>query len=809
MIYNNLKIAFRSLWRKKSFSLLNILGLAIGVAASLLIFSVIRNELSFDAYHKKADRTYRITTTIINRSNGEVNGRNAGVTMPLPDVLRRDFPQIEKVACYWFFGNAQVYIPGKQGEEEKRFKSIKGTAWADPGVFEMFDFTWLEGNAKELEQPNTVVIAESVADNYFGGYQQAIGRTVEMYSFRLPLRITGVFKDLPGNTDMPFLICPSFATLKKVQPDFFTNWAALNDNLSCFVLLKEGVTPAALSSQFPALVKKYYGEDQRGTSAYSRLGMQPMRTVHLDAEFVSPVHNAFSRRELWSMGLIGIFLLLVACINFINLATAQSVSRAKEIGVRKVLGSGRLQLLRQFLNETGVITFFALLLSIIIAKAAMPSMCQLIERNITLWHPVTGIYLLCTGIAVTMLAGFYPAVMLSGFNPVAAIKSRISSRSVGGVSLRRGLVVLQFVIAQLLVIGTVVVVQQMKYFREKPMGFDKGSTVMINLPSDPSLLPKYDLLKTRLKAIPGVENASICVEGPSARWNVWESELYFNGEKEKRSFLTSHQVGDSDYLNTFGITLKAGRLPFASDTIRELLVNEMMVKKLGLPNAEAIIGTTITFFKDGRGIPVVGVVHDYNTKSLREEIMPAVLHAGREAYENIALRIPPSKMKTVIPEAQRIFTEVYPTYMFDLAYLDERIESYYRSEEITGQLFQVFAVLAIFISCLGLYGLVSFMAVQKTKEVGVRKVLGASVKSIVYLFSKEFTLLVGLAFLIAAPVGYYFMKAWLSDFHYHINLGVGVFVLAIVLSIGVAWLTVGYTAVKAALTNPVKSLRAE
>lgn len=340
------------------------------------------------------------------------------------------------------------------------------------------------------------------------------------------------------------------------------------------------------------------------------------------------------------------------------------------------------------------------------------------------------------------------------------------------------------------------------------MGFDKESTVLINLPSDSALATRYDHLKARLSAVRGVEKVSLCLDGPSNRWG-WQSDFYFSNSAEKPSFLATRMYGDSNYLETFQITLKAGRKPFHSDSAatQEVLVNETMVKQLGLSSPEAILGKTIGLDKSEK-MPVVGVIQDFNNRTLREEIKPMIL-MGNNIYEYVALQIRPDQMPATLPEVQKVFAAVYPTYMYDLTYMDERVGDYYQAEAITGLLFQVFAFLAVLISSLGLYGLVSFMAVQKTKEVGVRKVLGASVQSIVYLFSKEFTALVGIAFLISAPLGYYFMQGWLEDFHYHITMGWGVFACAIILSIGIAWITVGYKAVKAAIANPVKSLRAE
>ena len=347
----------------------------------------------------------------------------------------------------------------------------------------------------------------------------------------------------------------------------------------------------------------------------------------------------------------------------------------------------------------------------------------------------------------------------------------------------------------------------MSYFRNRPMGFDKEGIALINLPSDSSLKVKYPLLKNRMLDIPGVISASLCMEAPANFFDRSHS-FYFDNKAEKEQFNIAWQFADTGYLKTFGIQLLAGRTYFPSDTVRELLINETAVKKLGFRSPNDILGKTIAF-DDGQKYPIVGVVKDFNSRSLHSGIAPMVLTSSYESYEWIALRLDRNKMKTALDQVQKTFTEIYPTYMYDRIFFDERIEEFYGNEAITSRLFKIFSFLAIFISCLGLYGLVSFMAVQKTKEIGVRKVLGASVQSIVYLFSREFTILIGIAFLIAAPVGYYLMREWLSGFYYHTSIGWEVFVIAIIISVIIAWITVGYKAIKAAIANPVKSLRTE
>jgi putative ABC transport system permease protein len=814
-MFNNtdFKIAFRSLWRKRAFSFLNIAGLAVGIAASLLIFLVIKNELSYDRYHTNKDRIYRVVSTLTSRSNGEVSGYQSAVPGPLPDAMRHDFPALEQVATVFGLGRAQIYVPGKDLSDEKRFNEKDGLFFAEPALFKIFDYNWMVGNAEGLKDLNTVVINQSLAENFFGDYNNAMGKTIQLWSYRIPLRVVGVFKDLPLNTDVPVRLAASYATMVKLNAnDMFLkkDWGSVYGGMDCFVLASAKQRTEVLQMQLPAFVKKYYQEDADKRPTITNLSFQPLKEMHLDKRFETYGAMGLSKTELWSLGLIGLFLLLVACINFVNLATAQSVSRAKEIGVRKVLGSTRRQLLGQFLNETALITVFSILLGCLLAAVTLPYLSIVMRKPIALNiqdYPAVAGFLLLTGAIVTLLSGFYPAMVLSGFNPIAAIKSKITTRTIGGISLRRGLVVLQFLIAQLLVIGTLVVVKQMDYFRKRPLGFEKEAIVLLNLPSDDQYKPKYAYLKEQLLQTPGVADVSLCMDAPSSGGG-WYTDVYFDTNPERESFMTNHQFGDAAYFSTFKLKLTTGRLPYASDTVRELVVNEAMVKKLGLKSSADIIGKTIGSTSNIK-YPIVGVVKDFNNKSLREEIEPIVISSSFKSYNFIAVRLNPAKMKAALPAVQKTFTGVFPTYMYDCTFLDDRIENYYVTEAITAQLFKVFAFLAIFISCLGLYGLISFMAVQKTKEVGIRKVLGASVQSIVYLFSKEFTILIGISFLIAAPLGYYFMQEWLANFHYHTNIGWGVFAMSVLISVVIAWCTVGYKAIGAALVNPVKSLKTE
>lgn len=807
MINSYLKTAFRSITRKKTFTILNIAGLATGIAAALIIFLVIHYERSYDAYHTKANRIYRITTNVTNKSNGEISDRFSKVPPQFSDRMKEDFPMAEKIGEASYQGGAQIYVPTSGTTAEKKFKQ-SGIFFTSPELFSIFDYTWLSGNADGLSAPNTVVISETTARAYFGDVNNAVGKTIQMWSFRVPLQVSGVFKDLPANTDLPVKLGISMPTIRKLSPEFFTDpklWNASDGYAQCFVLLKNKQQVTAVTAGLTTFSDRYYQKDNNLTT---QLQLQPLSAMHLDKRYGNFVPARLSSKELWALGLIGIFLLLVACINFINLATALSVNRAKEIGVRKVLGSTRLQLLSQFLMETALITILSIAMAVAIAVTTLPYISTLVNIPLSLslfMKPAVWMALLLCGVVVTLLSGSYPGMVVSGFNPVLAIKSRISTKSTGGASLRRGLVIFQFVIAQLLVIGTLVVVKQMRYVNRQSMGFNKEAVVLINLPSDSALKLKYDYLRTRLSEVPGVNAVSLCNEAPSADWE-FQQEFYFDTNPVKQPFKIAAKAADTGYYNTFGIQLIAGRKPYPSDTVKEIAVNEITVKKLGFSSPEDIIGKTITTM-DHKQFPIVGVINDFNTKSLHEAITPLFVGSQKGAYEFVALRLQPEKMMPTLKTVEQTFTGIYPSYLYDLTFLDQRISDYYQAEVITARLFQLFAGIAIFISCLGLYGLISFMVVHRTREVGIRKVLGASVGSILFLFSREFMILIGVAFLIAAPLGYYFMQIWLSGFYYHTAIGGGIFIASMLLSVLMAWVTVGYKAWMAARANPVKNLK--
>lgn len=639
MLKNYFKTAWRNLKNHRSYAAINIVGLAAGIATTLTIYVVIHYELNYDRFEKNKNSICRVVTKYKNRVTNEVAEYSGNAAIPLSKAIRNDIPKFKKVANVWNIGGAQIHIPipGKDLADEKRLKQNDGLFFVEPDLFSMFDFKLIAGSTQRLNEPNTCVLNETLANTFFGDWQKAIGQTIQMWSFRVPLQVVGVFKDLPANTDLEVKMGASFETMHKINPYFFehADYSFAPWPSECFVLLPEQSKPEEFDPQLEALVHKYFPPETSPNKKAS-LSLQPLKNIHLNEDLGTYKGDALTHKELWSLGLIGFFLLLVACVNFINLATAQSVNRAKEIGVRKVLGSSRTQILNQFLNETAVITTAAIIIGFGLSQLALPFISNLTRKPLSLnpfQNPSIAIFLVLLGIVVNFLAGFYPGLVLAGFKPIEAIKNKISARNIGSISLRKGLVVFQFVIAQLLIIGTIVVLQQMKFFRNQPMGFDKNAIAFIELPSDSLDQTKYPYLKEQMQKVPGVENAAFMMDAPVS-FGSNNNTFYFNNEPIKKDFMADLQFADTGYTNLFHIPVVAGRIPYQTDTVHELLVNETLAKKLGFQHYNEILGKTLSF--DGIvKFPIVGVMHDFNSKSLKQAVPPFVLATNIHAYNFI------------------------------------------------------------------------------------------------------------------------------------------------------------------------------
>jgi ABC-type antimicrobial peptide transport system permease subunit len=522
--------------------------------------------------------------------------------------------------------------------------------------------------------------------------------------------------------------------------------------------------------------------------------------------------HPFSKQLINVISLIGLFLLIIACVNFVNLATAQAVNRSKEVGIRKVLGSNRLQLVLQFVSETLLITLFAVMLAAGIAVVTLPMLNNLLEVHLGrgfLLNPQVLLFLTGVVIGVTFLAGFYPALVLAGFNPIEALRNKIKAGRASGISLRRVLVAVQFCIAQFLVIGTLVLVYQMNYFKNKELGFNKDAVITVPFPGDSLGRARINGLKDGLLQQPGIKDVSVSLYGP-ADPSGWYADFRFNNAPKPVDFGVSLKWADPEYFRLYDIQFVAGGPYKNTDTISGYVVNETLIHKLGITDPNKAIGKYIMVWNDQKkNVQITGVVKDFNSGSLRDAIPPVLMAPWKAFYSKLNIKIEPSGVSQTLAGVERLWNKTYPDGVYEFQFLDKTVAGFYKNEDQLTALYKIFAGIAIFISCLGVYGLVSFMAIQRVKEVGIRKTLGASAGNIILLFSKEFTVLILIAFSLSAPCGYYIMHNWLQDFTYRITIGPGIFILAIVASLGIAWLSVAYRAGKVAFANPVKSLRSE
>jgi len=800
MFKNYFKTAIRNLLGHKGSSIINIAGLAVGFAAFLLIFLVIQYEKSFDNFHRNGKNIYRVVRIGKNPVNREYR---TGVPFPVTPTLRADFPQLANAAAIFGATDVQVNVTAADGSILKKFKEPLGVFLVEPQFFRMFDFTLAKGNiTKALNDPNAALLTKDIATKYFGDWNAAIGKTLGIFGNNIT--ITGILNDPPANTDFPLGVVLSYATL--TQGVNMTNWANISDANCCFVQLSS----SSQKKQFDKLLNDFVDKHIKAVNPGYDLALQPLSEIHYDARYGTFSGRTFGKDLIIALSLIGLFLLVIACVNFINLTTAHAINRAREVGVRKVLGSNRAQLIFQFLGETGITSLVALMGSAIIVFICIPLVNHLLDIHLStsvLYSARSILFALGTLLVVIFLSGFYPALILSGFNSAKVLKSTFGTDNKKGILFRRGLVVFQFVIAQALIIGTLVVTSQMDYFRNADMGFTKNAIINAGFPGDSLSRTKNDLLRNELYKVAGIENLSLSSFTPAEN-DGWYTDLRLPANHSNSpDMIVSMKPADTSFFRLYDLPLVAGRIYFPSDTMREFVVNETVVKKLGIRNPQEAIGKLINV--NGSTFPIVGVVKDFHMNSLRDPIGNVVLTTMKDAYGLVNIKINLAKTKSIIAAMERIWNRNFPDYMFEYSFLDQSIANYYKQENQLSQLYKIFSGIAIFISCLGLYGLISFMAIRRKKEIGIRKVLGAPVRGIVIMLSREFTVLIVIAFLIASPIAWYFMHQWLQQYTYRIMIGLWFFAATILGSLCIAWLTVGYTSIKAAIANPVKSLRTE
>ena len=801
MFKNYFIIAFRNLLSKKFYSIINILGLSIGLTSCILIFFYIYHELSYDTLHTKADRIYRVGLY------GKISNQEIATTVtcpPLAFTAVEEFPEVENATrIFHFYGNPTIRYGETVIAEEKVY-------FADSTFFDVFSFKLLEGNpATALTAPNSLVITEDVAQKYFGN-EPALGKIVLVGDEKIPHEVTGILEKIPSNVHFRFNMLRSMASLELSRDgDWF------NNSFITYLLLHEGASPASLKAKLPELVEKYVGpEIQRymgiSLETFSQQGnqygyfLQPLLDIHLYSNLKEELEPNGDITYIYIFAAIAFFIILLACINFMNLATARSANRAKEVGIRKTLGSLRSSLVWQFMTESVLLSLIATILAVVAASILLSPFNNIAGKDIsgelftTPWFLLS---LLGLMLIVGMLAGSYPAFYLSSFRPVEVLKGKLKA-GMKSSGIRNMLVVFQFFISITLIICTLLVYKQLEYARKKNLGFEKENVVVIyglqRLSDGQQTTFKQALLNQSQ-----VVDASISTNIPPG--SISTTIVRETATKEDISLYT-YWV-DYDYLPTMQIELLEGRnfsRSFSTDTAAVLL-NEAAVQAFGL---EDPLNEEVVYVGVNQPYKVIGVIKDFNFESLRKEIRPLALRLTTQGA-CLAARITSDNVPNTLTLIESIWDQHAPDESFQYAFLDENYDALFRAEQRLGKVFSIFTGLAIIVACLGLLGLAAFMAEQRTKEIGIRKVMGASVTNVILLLSKDFTKLVIIAFVLAIPVAYFIIKKWLEGFAFRTNIDPGVFLLAGISALLIAWFTVSWQSIKAALANPVDSLRNE
>jgi ABC-type antimicrobial peptide transport system permease subunit len=822
MIKNYFTIAIRNFWKHKIFSLINVSGLAIGISAALVIYLIVQFEFSFEKFRKDNDRIYRIVTDMT-FPGGSVF-KNSGVPMPMPVAVRTDLTGIETATHFVTTYDMKVTVPVAGSQSPAEFKKQTNIVYADEFYFSIFENEWLAGSKQTvLKDPFQVVLTEERAKIYFGNFaaNDLIGKQIT-YNDSIKTTVAGIIKDPDEKaTDFRFKEFISLATVMTTGlKDHFggDDWGSINSVSQLFVKLKEGSKPEQLNTQFPNLRKKYRkSTNEEKDDTEHRL--QALADIHFNSEY-----DAFERQAhkptLFGLLAVAAFLLLLGCINFINLTTAQASQRAKEIGIRKTLGSGKRQLIFQFLSETFLLTLLATILSIVITPWLLKVFSDFIPPEInfsSINQAHVWVFLLLLVLVMTGLSGFYPALVLTKFKPVTVLKNQLHANTAKSRKawLRKSLTVTQFVIAQFLVIATLVVGKQISYSLNKELGYKKEAIVYFHTPWD-FFSNKEDnrrfALFEKIKAIPEIEKISLGGTPPAHPGAASSTFKVDNGQKIIE-LMAETMYADPDYFGIYKMKLTAGRFPEQSDTLNEYLINEAYAKALGFTNPADALGKL--FDRGKKKVPIVGVLADFHTKSTREAIKPLTYSSVRKNCYTIHLALKsqsrsPGLWKEGLAKIEKEFKKLYPEDdAFEYKFFDETIAAFYKKEQDISRLLKWSAGLCIFISCLGLLGLVIYTTNTRTKEIGVRKVLGASVTQIVSLLSKDLVSLVLMAFIIASPLAWLAMTKWLQEFAYRTDISWWIFAACGISMLVIAVILLGIRTIRAALANPVKSLRTE
>ncbi len=790
MFTNYFKTTWRNITRNKSHALINITGLSIGLACSLLIFLWVQNELSVDGFHKKGDRLYKVFEREYYKDHIDGNYDTPG---SLADELKRRIPEVEDAVMMQDENNRKTLQAGG------KIIKVEGT-FASAGLFSVFSYPFVTGTpATALSLADNITLSEKTADAFFGSAQNAMGKVIRFDNKR-DFKVSAVYKNIPATASRTFDYVISWAALQQDQP-WLKEWT--NSGPLTYVLLRPRANLKAVDKQLVSFRNLYIHDS---SAAYHvELGLQRFDEVYLHNHFENGIVSGGRIEYVHLFSLIAIFILLIACINFMNLTTARAVKRAKEVGVRKAVGAVRSALIKQFIGESLLLTVFAVAVALLLMMALLPVFNTVTQRQIQLPFNQPSFWLAIA--VITLLTGFisgsYPALYLSSFNPVTVLKGTVTLGA-GALWFRKGLVVFQFVLSLLLIIGTIVVSKQIRYIQIKNLGYDKNNLLFI--PVEGELINKYATFKEEALQMQGIKNISFISDNP-LNLDQWTNGVDWEGKSPTTLISFEHPDIGYDFTKTMKLPLVDGR-DFSKNfpTDKEgYLLNETAVKDINYTNP---VGKFITV--NGRQGKIIGVLKDFHFRSLHEPIQPMILQFGEnENYGRVLFQIEPGQTKVALANLERLCKQMNPQFPFTYSFADEEYQNLYKNEQVIGALSGVFALLAILISCLGLLGLVMFIAEQRIKEIGIRKVLGASVNNILQLLSGDLLKLVIIAVFIATPIAWWAMNAWLNNYAYKIAISWWMFVMAGGIAVGIALLTISFQAIKAAIANPVKSLRTE
>jgi putative ABC transport system permease protein len=808
---NYLTIAWRNMTRHKLYTFINVIGLAVGICSCLAIWTITHYQLSFDTYHPDIDRVYRLTN-----SHKQISGAYAhwgNLCEPAAPQMRKEVAGFETVAQIHLY-RAAVTIPGDHGEQKKIPVDYENhdLIFAEPQYFDIFKYEWVTGTPATLAQPFHIVLTTAEVQRYFGttDYPAVMGKTL-IYDDSIHVTVTGIVKDWNKPTDFAFKDMISYETVRATglkNELGLDNWHGFSSNTQSFVKLRKGVSPSRIEAQLIPFAAKYIDDKKENEF---RIHLQPLSAIHFDTVYGKGYGSEANLTTLYGLMGIALFILILASINFINLSTAQSLRRAKEIGIRKVMGSRRAGLIIQFLGETFLLVFFSLILSLALLYPVLNAFPNFVPAGTSshIFTPVTIAFGIGILLLTSLLSGFYPAWILSSFVPAETLKNQGTPKGGARNRLGKGLVVFQFTISIVFIISTIAVSNQLHFVLNKDMGFVREAIIQFNVNRKDSLSRRYQL-RDRLALLPHVERVSLDYVAPVMA-GAWKTTIDYKGPHPYKENINVRAV-DTNYIPLYGLKLLAGRNLMASDTLREVIINNTYAKLLGFRRPEDAIGIQLPVWDGQR--PIVGVLDDFNQQSLHIAIEPVILleHAPEQNHYSIKLQLHGMRsddLQKTLQQIEQTHKSVFPDENFNYTFLDESVAKMYGGDRKTAQLINLAMAITILVSCMGLFGLAALTAEQRTREIGIRKVLGARVADITTMLSRDFVFLVLLALVISSPIAWYFMHKWLQDFPYHTDLGWWVFALAGLGAVAITLLTVSFHALRAALANPVKALRSE